>query len=257
MNTPAVPPIQELLAPPDWRTAEFISDLHLQPPSASTVDAWRGYMQQTRADAVFILGDLFEAWVGDDAAAEPGFEADCAAVIEATARRLQVFVMHGNRDFLLGAGLMQATGATLLQDPTVLTFLGQRWLLTHGDSLCLDDAAYLAFRSQVRAASWQHDFLARPLPERRAIAQGLRNQSEERKTSGPPSADVDPGAAAAWLAAAQACVMIHGHTHRPADHALAKGMQRIVLSDWDAAAPLPRLQVLRIAVGGAVRVDLR
>jgi UDP-2,3-diacylglucosamine hydrolase len=257
VTAPAVPPIQELHAPPDWRTAEFISDLHLQPSDASTVDAWRGYMQQTRADAVFILGDLFEAWVGDDAAAEPGFDADCTAVIRATARRLPVFVMHGNRDFLLGAGLMQATGARLLQDPTVLTFLGQRWLLTHGDSLCLDDAAYLAFRSQVRAASWQHDFLARPLPERRAIAKGLRNQSEKRKSSGPPSADVDPGAASAWLAAAQASVMIHGHTHRPADHALAEGRQRIVLSDWDAAAPLPRLQVLRIAVGGAVRVDLR
>ena len=84
MTARAVPPIQELPAPPDWRTAEFISDLHLQPSDASTVDAWRGYMQQTRADAVFILGDLFEAWVGDDAAAEPGFEADCAAVLRAT-----------------------------------------------------------------------------------------------------------------------------------------------------------------------------
>lgn len=257
MTAPAVPPIQELPAPPDWRTVEFISDLHLQPSDARTVDAWRGYMVGTRADAVFILGDLFEAWVGDDAAAEPGFEADCVAVIQATARRLQMFVMHGNRDFLLGAAVMQSTGATLLRDPTVLTFLGQRWLLTHGDSLCLDDTAYLAFRSQVRAAGWQHDFLTRPLPERRAIAQDLRNQSEERKSSGPPSADVDPGAAAAWLAAAQATVMIHGHTHRPADHALAEGKQRIVLSDWDATAPLPRLQVLRIAAGGAVRVELR
>jgi UDP-2,3-diacylglucosamine hydrolase len=257
VTDPAVPPFQELPAPPDWCTAEFISDLHLQASDAKTVDAWRAYMRQTQADAVFILGDLFEAWVGDDAAAEPGFEADCAAVIQATARGRPVFVMHGNRDFLLGAGLMESTGTTLLQDPTVLTFLGQRWLLTHGDALCLDDAAYLAFRAKVRTVGWQKDFLARPLSERRAIAQGLRNQSEERKSSGPPSADVDPGAAAAWLAAAKATVMIHGHTHRPADHALAEGMQRIVLSDWDAAAPRPRLQVLRIAAGGALRVELR
>ncbi|GAC1390653.1 MAG: UDP-2,3-diacylglucosamine diphosphatase [Variovorax sp.] len=257
MTTPVVPPFQELLAPPHWRTADFISDLHLQASDAATFEAWRAYMRDTRADSVFILGDLFEVWVGDDAAAEPGFEADCAAVIEATARRRAVFFMHGNRDFLVGTQLMQSTGSTLLRDPTVLTFLDQRWLLTHGDALCLDDAAYLAFRAQVRSPAWQRDFLARPLPQRKAIAKGLRDQSAERKSSGPPPADVDAGEATAWLAAANASVMIHGHTHRPADHAGAAGTRRIVLSDWDAAAPVPRVQVLRVAADGAIRVDLR
>ena len=256
MNTPAVPPLLELQAPPTWRTADFISDLHLQASEPATFDVWRAYMRTTPADALFILGDLFEVWVGDDAAAQPGFEADCAAVLQATAAQLPVFFMHGNRDFLVGPGLMRSSHATLLEDPTVLGFLGQRWLLTHGDALCLEDRDYLAFREQVRTQAWQRDFLARPLAERRTVARGLRDQSEARKRSGVPSADVDPDAAAAWLEAADAGVMIHGHTHRPADHALGRGRRRVVLSDWDAAAAAPRLQVLRVSDAGPARIDL-
>ncbi len=256
MTVPAVPRFQELQAPPNWRTADFISDLHLQAGEPATFDAWRAYMRTTPADAVFILGDLFEVWVGDDAAAEPGFEGDCAAVLQATATRLPVFFMHGNRDFLLGAGLIRSSHATLLEDPTVLTFLGRRWLLTHGDALCLDDRDYLAFRGQVRTAAWQRDFLARPLAERKSIARGLREQSEARKRSGAPDADVDLAAAAAWLEAADAPVMIHGHTHRPAEHEVGPGLRRMVLSDWDAAAAPPRLQVLRLNDAGPTRIDL-
>ena len=251
-----MPPLRELRAPPQWRTADFISDLHLQAADPATFDAWRSYMAATPADAVFVLGDLFEVWVGDDAALAAGFESDCAEILRTTAARLPVFFMHGNRDFLVGPGLMQSTGAVLLEDPTVLGFLGQRWLLTHGDALCLQDRDYLAFREQVRAPAWQVDFLARPLAERRAIARGLREQSEARKASGVPYSDVDPQAASAWLQAADAAVMIHGHTHRPADHPLGTGRRRIVLSDWDAAATVPRLQVLRVAEAGAVRIDL-
>jgi UDP-2,3-diacylglucosamine hydrolase len=254
VSTPAVPPLQELQAPPHWRTADFISDLHLQASEPATFDAWRAYMRTTPADAVFILGDLFEVWVGDDAAGEPGFEADCAAVLRDAAGRLPVFFMHGNRDFLVGQGLMQAAHATLLDDPTALTFLGQRLLLTHGDALCLDDSAYLAFRAQVRSPAWQRDFLARPLAERKAIAQGLREQSEARKHTGVPYADVDRDEAASWLQAADARTMIHGHTHRPADHELGAGRRRIVLSDWDASAAPPRLQVLRVSDAGIQRI---
>jgi UDP-2,3-diacylglucosamine hydrolase len=254
VSTPAVPPFQELVAPPEWRTADFISDLHLQSAEPATFDAWRAYMRATPAGAVFILGDLFEVWVGDDAGVAPGFEADCAAVLQATAQRLPVFLMHGNRDFLVGPGLLRSTGATLLDDPTVLTFLGRRWLLTHGDALCLDDTDYLAFRAQVRAPGWQREFLSRPLAERRAIARGLRAQSEARKHAGATYADVDHAAATAWLEAADAQVMIHGHTHKPADHDLGGGRRRIVLSDWDAAAATPRLEVLRLDDAGAMRV---
>ena len=251
-----MPPFQELVAPPDWRTADFISDLHLQACEPATFDAWRAYMKTSPADAVFILGDLFEVWVGDDAAAAPGFEADCAAVLRATAARIPVFLMHGNRDFLMGPLLMQASETTLLYDPTALEFLGRRWLLTHGDALCLDDEDYLAFRAQVRSPAWQREFLARPLTERRSIARGLREQSEGRKQSGVSYADVDAQAVAAWFNAADARVMIHGHTHKPAEHDFGAGLRRIVLSDWDAAATVPRLQVLRVSDAGAVRIHL-
>ncbi|MFC5499246.1 UDP-2,3-diacylglucosamine diphosphatase [Caenimonas terrae] len=254
MSTPAVPPFRELVAPRQWRTADFISDLHLQADDPATFEAWRAYMGSTAADAVFILGDLFEVWVGDDAADAPGFEADCAAVLRTTAARLPLFLMHGNRDFLIGSALMRDSGATMLDDPTVLSFLERRWLLTHGDALCLDDSAYLAFRAQVRAPAWQRDFLARPLAERRALARGLRQQSEERKRGDATYGDVDSEAATAWLRAADASVMVHGHTHQPADHALAGGLRRIVLSDWDATAATPRMQVLRVSDAGALRV---
>ena len=257
MTTPAVPPFQELAAPRNWRTADFISDLHLQASDPATFAAWRNYMRSTPADAVFILGDLFEVWVGDDAVSAPGFEADCAAALQATAARVPVFVLHGNRDFLLGPALMHATGATLLDDPTVLSFAGERWLLTHGDALCLSDLPYLEFRARVRTAGWQQEFLAGPLANRTAIARGLRAESEASKREAPASADVDEGAACAWLSAANARTMIHGHTHRPADHDLPHGLRRIVLSDWDAAAPVPRLEVLRIGAGTPARVALR
>ncbi len=245
----------ELQAPAGWHTADFISDLHLQVTEPATFDAWRAYMRATPADALFILGDLFEVWVGDDAATAPGFDADCAAVLNDATGRLPVFFMHGNRDFLVGTDLMRQTGVTLLQDPTVLDFAGQRWLLTHGDALCLDDRDYLAFRDQVRAPSWQHDFLARPLDQRKAIARQLRDQSEARKRLGLPYADVDLDASMAWLRGAQAKTLIHGHTHRPADHVLPEGRRRVVLSDWDATAAAPRLQVLRVGADGPVRIE--
>jgi UDP-2,3-diacylglucosamine hydrolase len=252
---PPVPQIAEFSAPPGWRTIEFISDLHLHATEPATFDAWRRYMRDSAAQAIFILGDLFEVWVGDDAAAEPGFAADCAAVLQAASAHASVFFMHGNRDFLVGDGLLASCGTTLLADPTVLTFAGRRWLLAHGDSLCLDDTEYLQFREQVRAPAWQREFLAKPLAERRAIARGMRAQSEARKQAGAVYADVDAAAATAWMQAADAQVLIHGHTHRPADHVLAAG-RRIVLSDWDAAATPARMEVLRLTAAGAQRVAM-
>ena len=252
-----MPRAQELRAAPGWRTVELISDLHLQASQPATLAAWRRYMAATTADALFILGDLFEAWVGDDAAGRPGFEADCAAVLRATAARLPVFFLAGNRDFLVGAQLAQATGITLLGDPTVLAFGSRRWLLSHGDALCLADTEYLAFRAQVRAGRWQQDFLAQPLAQRQAIASAMRSESESLKQTGRAYADVDTAAALQWLQAADAPVLVHGHTHRPAEHALDATHQRIVLSDWDAEVTPPRLEALRITLDGAAeRVPL-
>jgi UDP-2,3-diacylglucosamine hydrolase len=255
VNTaPALPRFEELQASPAWRSIEFISDLHLQASEPQTFEAWRRYMRETRADAVFILGDLFEVWVGDDAAQEPGLAADCAAVLQAASAHAAIFFMHGNRDFLLGEGFLRACRSTLLHDPTVLGFGNRRWLLTHGDALCLADTDYMKFRSEVRDPAWQRDFLSRPLAERKAIGSELRRQSEQRKRTGVEYAEVDAAAASAWLDAADAQVLIHGHTHRPADHPLEAARSRTVLSDWDLHAQPPRQQVLRLTAAGLQRV---
>lgn len=249
----ALPALRELVAPPAWRTLDFLSDLHLEAGAPATFEAWRRALEGTPADAVFLLGDLFEVWVGDDAAAPGSFEAQCLEVMRAAARRAPLFFLHGNRDFLVGREYLGRCGTTLLDDPTVLVFGGQRWLLSHGDALCLDDVDYLRFRAEVRSAAWQQAFLARPLAERQAIARGIRNQSEARKrTHGPEAyADVDAAEARRWLAAAQAETLIHGHTHRPAQHVLAPGLQRVVLTDWDLAAQPPRGELLRLQAAGA------
>ena len=248
------PQAAELRAPDAWRAIDFISDLHLHPTQPATHTAWQAYMAATTVDAVFILGDLFEVWIGDDEAESPGFAADCAAVLRAAAQARPVFFLHGNRDFLVGRRLLDAAGVTLLDDPTVLTYAGQRWLLTHGDALCLDDHRYLAFRDEVRQPAWQQTFLAQPLERRRAIAEGLRGQSEDRKRAEAGTyAEIDHPAALRWLQAADASVLIHGHTHRPGDDALDESHRRHVLSDWDAEASPPRLEGLRITDTGVVR----
>ena len=245
----APPPWPVLTAPPHWRCIDFISDLHLQASEPATFEAWQNALQTTRADALFILGDLFEVWVGDDVAPnlnDASFEAQCARVLQATAQRIPVFFMHGNRDFLLGPAFARLCGLTLLADPTVLCAGPERYLLSHGDALCLDDTEYLKFRAQVRSAAWQEAFLSQPLEQRQAVARDLRAQSESRKQTGVTYADVDAQAARDWLHTAHAHTLIHGHTHRPAIHNLGNGLRRIVLSDWDAAAIPARFEVLRL-----------
>ena len=246
----------ELTALPDWQAVDFISDLHLRGSEPATFNAWQHYMQSTPADAVFILGDLFEVWVGDDVLQKQGFEHQCAEVIRQTAQRAPVFFMHGNRDFLVGDALMAACNATLLADPTVLTFQGQRWLLSHADALCTGDVDYMQFRQQVRSQVWQQNFLARPLAVRQTMARGLRQQSEASKVPNTDCADVDTNEARRWLQLANARTLIHGHTHRPATHDLGDGLQRVVLSDWDADAMPARAQTLRLADGRLQRIDL-
>ncbi len=255
--TATVPRCEELAAPAHWRTVDFLSDLHLQASEPATLAAWRHYLQTTPADALFILGDLFEVWVGDDALDEPGsFEARACALLQAASRRHALFFLHGNRDFLIGPGFARCTGVTLLHDPTVLVWQGQRLLLSHGDALCLQDVDYQRFRQQARSQAWQQHFLAQPLAQRRAQARGIRAESEARKQSGAVYADVDAAAAAAWLQAARAATLVHGHTHRPGEHALGPGLARTVLSDWDLAAHPPRADVLRLSAAGLERIAI-
>lgn len=244
-------------APAAWRTVDFISDLHLQADEPATVAGFAAYLQQTPADAVFLLGDIFEVWIGDDAAQAGSFEAHVADLLRAASHARALFFQHGNRDFLVGQTYLSSASVTLLDDPCVLQWQDRNWLLSHGDALCLDDRDYQVFRTQVRSDAWQSAFLAQPLEERRTIARGLRRASEARKSNGAEYADADPQMTTDWLDRAQASTLIHGHTHRPADHALPGGRSRVVLSDWDLAATPPRAQVLRLGTDGvARRIDL-
>lgn len=250
------PTLGWLSAPAAWQTVDLISDLHLQAGEPATWAAWRDYMAQTRADAVLILGDLFEVWVGDDAVAQDPFLQACAEVLTQTSQSRHVAFMPGNRDFLVGAGFLSACGLARLEDPTVLELGGQRTLLSHGDALCLDDTAYQAFRAQVRGSAWQREFLAKPLAERLHLARAMRAQSESQKSSTTVYADADTEMVRHWLQAAGADRLVHGHTHRPADHALGSA-HRHVLSDWSLDHAPHRAQVLRLTPSGCQRLSLK
>ena len=192
--TLAAPPAMQLQAAADWHSVDIISDLHLQASEASTFDVWQRYMASTPADAVLILGDLFEVWVGDDVLdtdAHADFETHCQRLLAAVSTRMALYVMRGNRDFLLGDRFARACHLTLLNDPTVLAFDQQRWLLSHGDALCLQDTDYQQFRLEVRSPQWQAQFLARPLAQRLELARALRTQSEARKQGGASYGDLD------------------------------------------------------------------
>lgn len=255
MTTLALPAFGSFDAPNDWQAIDFISDLHLAADTPRGFEAWAHYMRGTRADAVFILGDLFEVWVGDDSRFE-GFEAQCAEVLREAAERRTVAFMVGNRDFLVGADMLSTCNVTALADPTVVTAFGERQLLTHGDALCLADTDYQAFRTTVRSAAWQASVLARPLAERRSFAREVRHESERRHgTMQPEWLDLDLDASVEWMRAADAPVLVHGHTHRPADQLLQSGFTRHVLSDWDLDhAAMPRAEVLRWTHDGLRRI---
>ena len=261
---PTMPKFAKLLALQHWHTVDFISDLHLSESEPATFDGWQRYMSTTAADAVFILGDLFEVWVGDDSvradlssqSSDLNFEERCALVLQAAGKRLNLYFMHGNRDFLIGPQMMTACNAELLADPTVLTFNKQRFLLTHGDMLCLADTQYLAFRDVVRQPDWQQAQLAKPLTERQAIGRHMRAESQKNQQNLLEYADVDTVAALAWLQASNAKTMIHGHTHKPANHDLGNGFERFVMTDWDLKATPVRAEVLQLSSTGLQRIKL-
>lgn len=244
-------------APPSWRCVDFISDVHLDPSLPATTECLKRYLLNTPADAVLILGDLFEAWIGDDARTTP-YEAQCVDMLAAAGQRLHLGIMVGNRDFLLGQDLITACHAHALHDPTVLKAWGQTLLLIHGDELCLSDTEYLKFRQNVRQAQWQTHFLGQPLAQRQAIARQMREASQMHQKSQAPTAwaDVDEAAASAWMQACGAQVLIHGHTHHPATDPFGCGT-RYVLSDWDLDHTTPhRAEVLRFTAQGLERISL-
>lgn len=257
-HPPAPPKFHELRAADDWRCIEFISDLHLSEQQPRTVAAWSAYLQSSQADAIVILGDLFEVWIGDDARQQGRFEHDACEILSAAARLRPMGFMAGNRDFLVGDEMLGACGIAALPDPTLLLAWGRRVVLTHGDELCLADTAYQAFRRQVRSPAWQADFLAQPLATRERLARQMRDASEanKRQVTMADWADVDAAAALGWMRAADSGDLVHGHTHRPGSEILAPGMARHVLSDWDCDSTPERAQVLRLTRDGFSRIDL-
>ncbi len=256
--SPAVRPLPsffEYAAPEHWSAVDFISDLHLCEAMPHSFAAFAHHLQHTTADAVFVLGDLFEVWVGDDARGRH-FEARCVDVMAEAASRRVLGLMVGNRDFLLGSAMLRACGAVGLPDPTVLKAWGQRVLLSHGDALCLDDLPYQAFRTEVRSPIWQQNFLRKPLAERLDLAAQMRRASEARRRfDGDLASDADASEAVRWMHAMGTAELVHGHTHRPGSNTLAPGFKRHVLSDWDLDSPgAARAEVLRLSRDGFVRL---
>ncbi len=231
---PLPQPLATLRAEPGWRRVDVLSDLHLSPDLPATLERFRQHLAATPADAVFLLGDIFEAWTGDDARWQAGsFEQHCMTLLREASRRCALYFMHGNRDFMLGWAMADDSGLRLLDDPVRFDAFGQRWLLSHGDLLCVEDVGYQRARRIVRRAGVKASLLMLPLSARRALARHLRAKSRAHQRDPAHWADVDDRASRDWLRAADASVLIHGHTHRPADHDLGGGLRRVVLSDWD------------------------
>lgn len=223
-------------------TTLFISDLHLDPSRPAITALLLDFLRDeaTQAEALYILGDLFEAWVGDDD------DSELALTVVSALRALHesgvpVFLIRGNRDFLLGPDFAGKTGVRLLADPCVISLNDQPTLLMHGDLLCSDDLAYLEFRRQVRDPGWQEQFLAQSLEQRRAFAGQARTASqahqEALRDGGEMDAitDVNPATVQSTMERFGVTRLIHGHTHRPDIHSLRVGAsseQRIVLGDW-------------------------
>ena len=236
----------------------FISDLHLDPERPAITALFLEFLatRARQADAVYVLGDLFEAWIGDDDETPLNLEVmhGIRACVDAGT---PVFVMHGNRDFLLGERFARQSRCTLLQDPACIDLYGIPTLLMHGDLLCTDDTEYLAFRDMVRNSDWQKELLAKPLAVRREIAAEMRRNSRE-KTAGKPESimDVNPTEVLDAMTRHAVVQLIHGHTHRPGVHTLHVAGQpasRYVLGDWyDQGSMLEcsrdgcRLQELRL-----------
>lgn len=216
----------------------FIADLHLSAEHPQTTRIFENFTRHTasQAEALYILGDLFEYWAGDDDLTDPHQASVAHALANLQQGGTAVFIMHGNRDFLMADGLAQAAHARLIPDPTLIDLYGAPTLLTHGDALCTDDAAYLTFRNKVREPAWQTGFLALPLAVRKAEIEALRRRSEtDKQQKSAAEMDVHPDAVTAVLREHGYPRLIHGHTHRPARHIHevdGRICERWVLSDW-------------------------
>ncbi|MDP2961661.1 MAG: UDP-2,3-diacylglucosamine diphosphatase [Sulfurimicrobium sp.] len=216
----------------------FISDLHLSADHPESASAFSEFLSSTatQAEALYILGDLFEYWAGDDDIHDPFNQQVIRALASLYSTGVALYLMHGNRDFLMGDTLAAACGAQILPDPSLISIHGTPTLLMHGDTLCSDDTDYMAFRTQVRTPQWQENFLAQPLAQRKAQIEHLRAQSklaQSRKAA--EIMDVNAESVINTLRSYGYPRLIHGHTHRPARHEHAVDQHRCerwVLPDW-------------------------
>lgn len=231
----------------------FISDLHLEPRRPAPIRQFAAFCDRAAREAaqLYVLGDLFEAWVGDDDD-DPGLEPILAALRTVAGAGVECFFMHGNRDFLVGDDFAAAAGCALLGDFETIEAHGHRVLLTHGDLLCTDDERYLQLRRTVRDPEWRADFLAKPLSERRVIAEQLRQLSKD-ETAGKAEQimDVNTGAVEQAMREHGVTDLLHGHTHRPGIHRFTlddRPAQRTVLGDWYGQPTIARLDDAGIAL---------
>ncbi len=256
MNT--LPTGTSAIAQPET-LALFVSDLHLSPDLPKTTEAFFGFLRDhaLHTKALYLLGDIFEYWAGDDDLEDPFHRAVIRKLRSASDHGVSVYWIGGNRDFLVGEAFATACGMRLLSEPHVAEIAGKRVLLLHGDAQCTDDTAYMAFRSQVRDPEWQRAFLARSLAERKAIISGMREGSRQAQRDKPMAImDVNAGEIADLFEAYAVPLMIHGHTHRPQIHE-HDGRIRHVLPDWDCDTDVVRGGWIAMdAAGEIVRVNV-
>ena len=211
----------------------FISDIHLSDKHPELTQAFYTFLKESKEACthLFILGDLFEAWIGDDDST-PLIQEIKSVLREFTTNGPETFFIHGNRDFLIGQTFAEETGITILPDPYSLVINEQKIVISHGDFLCTDDVDYITFRNQVRTQEWQSDFLQKPLSEREAIAVSMRDASQEATAEKSNTiTDVNLDAVNSFIDEHKPDFFIHGHTHRPDIHNL-ESAKRIVLGDW-------------------------
>jgi UDP-2,3-diacylglucosamine hydrolase len=239
--------------------ALFISDLHLQPSHPRTTQAFLDFLEGPvrRAQALYLLGDIFDAWPGDDDMALPYHRQIIDALRAVSDAGIALFWIAGNRDFLVGPAFAAATGARILSDGAVIAAGASRIVLAHGDAECTDDHKYMQFRAMVREPQWQRQFLSQPLTARRAIVAGLRSDSRAQQQEKPMALmDVNPQAIARLYEQSGAEILIHGHTHRPACHRFGSRL-RYVLPDWELDDGAPRGGWIALDASGAIhRYDL-
>ena len=232
----SVPPLSKAQSDP---FALFVSDVHLQEAMPRTTKTFLDFLslKARKVQQLYLLGDLFEYWAGDDDVVSPYNQQIIDALRTVSDAGVAVFWIAGNRDFLIGKKFAQSAKLTLLPDPFVITLAGQRIVLTHGDAQCTDDHAYMAFRTKVRKTEWQKEFLSLSLAQRKNIIDGMRSGSKEsQRAKAYEITDVNASAIASLFENTGTTLMIHGHTHRPAKHAIQAGGKtyvRYVLPDWD------------------------